>query len=130
MKLHFLWTGIETLLTEVITAKTVRPLYGENTGKGLWLVGDQGIYLMANTSDGEINSRPKADGLLPCVYAAECNPATMAFEDWWANKQITFGGDDGVEFLPLADIVAFRRDDPVQLVIEFAGGTFTLTTLS
>ncbi len=55
-KLHFPWSEIEKLLTEVITAKTARPLYGKETGNGLCLVGDQGVLLMAHTNDGEVNS--------------------------------------------------------------------------
>lgn len=46
MKLHFSWTQIEKALEEVRTASTARPLYEEETGKGLWLVGDEGVYLM------------------------------------------------------------------------------------
>lgn len=130
MKLHFPWDDIEKLLTEIITAKTARPLYGEVTGKGLWLVGDQGVYLMANTTDGEINSKPKQDGKHFVVYAEECDPTRMPFEDWWFNKQISFGGDDGVEFFALDDIVAFRRDDPTHLVVEFAIGEIHLTTVT
>jgi hypothetical protein len=38
------------------------------------------------------------------VYANEVNPDTMPFDAWWANKTRGFGGDDGVEFLPIADI--------------------------
>lgn len=52
MQLNFPWTGIETLLEEIRSAKTVKPMYKRKTGKGFWLVGDQGVYLMANTSDG------------------------------------------------------------------------------
>ncbi len=52
MKMHFKWDGVEKLLEEVRTAKTARDLYEQKTGKGIWLVGDHGVYLMANTSDG------------------------------------------------------------------------------
>jgi hypothetical protein len=130
MKLHFPWSGIETLLTEVITAKTVRPLFDEQTGKGLWLVGDQGVYLMANTTDGEINSKPKPDNTNAVVYADECDPTRMAFEDWWANKRRSFGNDDGVEFIPLLDFITFRRDDPTHLVVDFTDGKLGLTTIT
>ena len=46
MKLHFPWNEIEKLIEEVDTATIARTLYEEETGKGLWLVGDQGVYLM------------------------------------------------------------------------------------
>ena len=33
------------------------------------------------------------------VYAEECNPDTMPFEEWWHAKRASFGGDDGCEFI-------------------------------
>lgn len=70
------------------------PYYGLRPGKdekpGLWLVGDQGVYLLSN-------------GILPngnkplVVYAEECDPCTN--DDWFDVKRRTFGGDDGVEFI-------------------------------
>ncbi|WP_414462442.1 DUF3085 domain-containing protein [Hyphomicrobium sp. DY-1] len=128
MKLHFPWSDIEKLLTEVITATTARPLYGEKTGKGLWLVGDQGVYLMANTTDGEVNSKRREGDKHVVVYAAECDPTKLPFEEWWNNKRASFGGDDGVEFFPLADIVAYRKNDPTHLVIEFQGNNIAIFT--
>lgn len=64
---------------------------------GLWLVGDQGIYLMTNgprprNEDGSLS----AQGL---AYAEEADPTTMSNEDCWEAKQALFGGDDGVEFI-------------------------------
>lgn len=61
----------------------------------LWLVYDQGIYLMPNT--------PFAEGQKTAnlAYAAECNPQKMAFDEWWEAKQHLVGGDDGVESLPI-----------------------------
>jgi len=129
MKLHFPWDGIEKLLTEVITAKTAQPLYGEVTGKGLWLAGDDGVYLMANTTDGEINSKRKPDEKHFVVYAEECDPTRMPFDDWWANKRMTFGGDDGVEFFSLANIVKFRRLDPTHLAVDFRATRMVLTAV-
>lgn len=119
MKLHFPWDGIEKLLTEVITAKTARTLYGEVTGPGLWLAGDDGVYLLANTTDGEVNATRKPGEKAFVVHAEECDPTRMPFEAWWANKQVTFGGDDGVEFFSLANIVKFRRLNPTHLAVEF-----------
>jgi hypothetical protein len=74
------------------------------TGKGLWLVGDQGVYLMPNTTDGpRAASRKPGDGNF-VVYARECDPTKLEFDTWWANKRASFGGDDGVEFIAMADI--------------------------
>src|SRR5262245_55604034 len=112
MKLHFPWNEIEMALQEVRTAATARPLYGKDTGKGLWLVGDEGVYFMPNTTDGiHHKCRSKSDPLL-VVYARECDPNKLAFDTWWANKRASFGGDDGVEFLELADIEKFAAGKP------------------
>jgi hypothetical protein len=45
---------------------------GEITGKGLWLVGDQGVYLMPNT-DGKTRT---------IAYARECDPTKLEFDEW------------------------------------------------
>ncbi len=104
MELHFEWSGIERILEEVRTAKTAKADYSGNTDKGIWLVGDQGVYLMANTSDGIHNSKMKKDDKHFVVYADQCNPDKMEFDEWWANKRASFGGDDGVEVITLEEI--------------------------
>ena len=127
MKLHFPWDEIEKALQEVRTATTVRPLYGNDTGKGLWLVGDEGVYFMPNTTDGiHHKSRNKGDVLL-AVYAKECNPTKLDFDTWWANKRATFGGDDGVEFFKLANVEKFAVGNPKYLVAAFTPTRITLS---
>jgi hypothetical protein len=119
MKLHFPWDGIGQLLEEVRTAATARPLHARYTGKGLWLVGDQGVYLMPNTTDG-IHHKSLAKGAPRLiVYAAECDPTRLDFDTWWANKRRSFGADDGVEFFKLAAIEQFAPAKPKYLVAEF-----------
>lgn len=105
MKLHFPLKDIDKLLEELNTAKTAQPLYGEETGKGFWLVGDQGVYLMANTSDGIHHLKLGKNERRPVVYARECNPDTMEFDDWWEAKRQSFGGDDGSEFIGLDEVL-------------------------
>lgn len=60
------------------------------------LVGDEGVYLAVSTPPAK---RPF------CIYAIECNPKTCAFDDWWAMKQKTFGGSDGIERVDLDAII-------------------------
>jgi hypothetical protein len=127
MKLHFPWNEIDKLLEEVRTATAARPLYGKDTGKGLWLVGDQGVYFMANTADGKLHKNLTKGARRPVVYARECDPATLPFEIWWANKQASFGGDDGVEFFSLAQIEQFGANNPRYLVAEFTPNRIALT---
>lgn len=62
------------------------------------------LYLMANTSDGVHNRKIKKDDKHFVVYANQCNPETMEFDDWWAYKRASFGGDDGVETIKLEEI--------------------------
>jgi len=133
MKLHFPWNGIQKLIEEVNSAKTVKPLYGQNTPKGLWLVGDEGVYLMPNTTDGMHHSKPEHVEKPIVVYADECNPQTMDFDDWWENKRASFGGDDGVEFLDLKGIESLVEHgasdgyEPSQLTIDFSDNQFAIS---
>lgn len=77
------------------------PYYGLRPGKdeqpGLWLVGDQGVYLMSN-------GKPPDGAKLSVVYAEECDPRTN--DDWFAVKRRTFGGDDGVDFIDAEQLEA------------------------
>ncbi len=115
MKLHFEWKGVERLLEEINSAKTARTLYEEETGKGFWLVGDHGVYLMANTTDGKYNSKRQKDEKHFVVYAEEVNPEKMEFDDWWDNKRRIYGGDDNVDFLDVADIEKMAAQKPTPI---------------
>lgn len=81
----------------------------EDISPGLILVGDRGVYLMTNIQDGanfkDLVFDSNSDGFRKdCVYAAECNPNTMAFDSWWSSKQAGFGPDDGCEFLAMPNV--------------------------
>lgn len=112
MKLHFSWNEVEKALEEVKTATTARTLYEAETGKGLWLVGDQGVYLMPNTTDGVHHRKLKKDETRLVVYAKECDPTKLEFDEWWENKRASFGGDDGVEFFELTEIERLASTAP------------------
>jgi len=62
---------------------------------GLILVGDDGVYLMANVANETVLS----SGVPHVAYAAEVNPKTLPFDQWWEAKRASFGGDDGTVFL-------------------------------
>ncbi len=68
----------------------------KNERPGLWLVGDEGVYILSNGKLAE-DQRPLV------VYAQECDPKTNP--DYWHYKRQHFGGDDGVEFLDAAMLV-------------------------
>lgn len=129
MKLHFAIDEIKKAIEEIKSGKTARDLYGEKTGKGFWLVGDQGVYLMPNTSDGAlaIAKRPKEN--LFVVYAKECDPIKLEFDTWWENKQESYGGDDGCDFIPLSDIenIVIEVPDIKHIVIDIRPESFTIS---
>jgi hypothetical protein len=80
--------------------KVLGPEHKARFERGLCLVGDDGVYFMSN-HDGQRAS--KKTGRRPIAYAIECNPDTCP--DWWEVKQDSFGGDDGVEFIPIVDVM-------------------------
>ena len=124
MQLTFPWTGVEKIREELHSAKTIFPLYKRKTGKGFWLVGDQGVYLMHNTKDGIHHKKLKKDDKRLVVYADECNPDKMEFDAWWEAKRNSFGGDDGVEFIDLDSVENLAANapspkaKPIALVID------------
>lgn len=70
---------------------------------GLWLVGDEGVYVMSN---GKL-----AEGQRPLVmYADECDPKTNP--NYWHYKRRYFGGDDGVEFIDAVELEKLVADQP------------------
>jgi hypothetical protein len=58
----------------------------------LILVKDQGIYFMSNG----VPALPRAEGDSHVVYANECNPHAMPFEEWYQAGRTIMGGDDTV----------------------------------
>lgn len=81
---------------------------GKNVEKGGWpdkdnidksklkpaliLVKDQGIYFMSNG----VPELPRTEDESHVVYANECNPRTMKFEQWYDAGRTIMGGDDTV----------------------------------
>ena len=98
MIIHFERASVARLLAHSRAAPSHEPSYAERYANirptaGLWLVGDQGVYLMSN-------GRPALpmDGA-HALYAIEIDPTKVSFDEWWAAKRAAFGGDDGVEAL-------------------------------
>lgn len=110
--LTFPWSKVAKLIVEIDTATTARPLHGRDTGKGFWLVGDEGVYLMANTTDGKLHRR-RSDYKISPVYADQCDPTRMHFDQWWEAKRTLYGGDDGVDFFPLTGLETILADPPM-----------------
>lgn len=105
--LTFYTFEVERLLEHTMAAKKHEKLYDiEGTDKpGLLLVGDSGVYFMSNGRPG-----PSHKGDQHIAVAVNCNPKTNAFDDWWAVKQATFGGDDGCEFVDAETIQRWVKE--------------------
>lgn len=124
MLLRFNKSDVKLLLTHTKLAPAHTMPYGDGVPApaGLLLVGDHGVYLMSNGSpnlliDGT-QGKPSPTCKAKVVYAEECNPETMPFDEWWEAKRNTFGGDDGVEFLPVDEVETGMDYDPDFWVIE------------
>ena len=88
---------------------------------GLWLVGDEGVYLMSN---GHLKVQ---EDMSHVCYAEECNPLTMEFEDWRFTKDQSFGADDGVDFIPAASLIKVLQLEGEQtLSIELDQNSLTI----
>lgn len=102
------------------------PHYGLAPGKdekpGVWLVGDEGVYIMSN---GKL-----ADGQLSFViYAEECDPKTNP--DYWHYKRQYFGGDDGIDFLDAELLVRSIEAlaSATHLTIEMTDDSMAITPI-
>jgi hypothetical protein len=117
----FPWPEVAKALDELRAATVVRPLYEQVTGKGLWLAGDDGVYLMPNA----------AAPTRTIVYAKECDPTKLEFDDWWQVKRATFGGDDGIEFISIEEIerisAGLPGEQPMSLCINFTPKRMTIS---
>jgi hypothetical protein len=65
----------------------------------LWLVHDQGLYLMSGAAE-QLRS---PDGKHSVVYAKGCNPYTDS--NYWDFSRLLVGGDDFVDRIPLESFV-------------------------
>ena len=102
MRLTFPRDRVLTLVEHTKAADKHKTLYDKVTGPGLWLVGDDGVYLMSNSETMLVSDDSNLVHFI--CYANEVNPKTMEFDDWWDAKRRSFGGDDGCDFLKLESI--------------------------
>lgn len=83
------------------------PYYGTRPGKGerpgLWLVGDEGVYILSN---GKLAEGQKA----LVIHSEECRP--VGNPDWWDYKRRWFGADDGIEYIDAEQLVPLLDRNP------------------
>lgn len=103
------------------------PFYGlkpnEGETPGVWLVGDQGVYIMSN---GKL-----ASGDRPLVlYSDECHP--VGNPDWHDYKHRHFGGDDGIEFIDAEQLISLfeRNFRSTHLHVRLSGTEVSLSLIT
>jgi hypothetical protein len=103
------------------------PYYGTRPGEGekpgIWLVGDEGVYIMSN---GKL-----AEGERPLViYSEQCHPAGNP--DWWDYKRRHFGGDDGIEFIEAERLIPLfdRHRRSTHLNVELTETEIALSLIT
>lgn len=99
--LHFCANAALKLLDHSFKADAYKKTCAGKTGPGFLLVGDNGVYLMSTGLPMLPN--PLKNSAHQVVYAKGCNPDEDPFDCWWNLKRRTFGGDDGVDFLPMTE---------------------------
>lgn len=102
------------------------PHYGLAPGKdekpGLWLVGDEGVYILSNGKLAE-EQRPLV------VYAEECDPKSNP--DYWHYKRQHFGADDGIDFLDAKMLVTLiaAAPDATDITITMTDDSIAITPI-
>ena len=87
--------GLQTLAEQTLKTTFFKMPYTNETTKekGLWLVKDEGIYLMKAFAQPA-----KSEKDMPIVYAESFDP--YKDEDVWDRSVDAVGGDDFAQFLP------------------------------
>lgn len=121
-------TAVQRLVDHARTAPEHLPLYGELAKRAaLWIVGDEGIYLMSNGSPalmavGELDRSGGGPGRRWICYANYCSPDDPP--DYWAHihKAVRGGNDFVIAVDALANLQAVidRADDVVVIVTDGA----------
>ena len=95
-KLRFAAAEVRLIVEHTQKATDHRATYGGTPAAALWLVKDQGVYLMSSAKE----SLPGEGGKMnKVVYAKGYDPDKDA--DVWEKGQDAMGGDDCVNALPL-----------------------------
>tara|TARA_R100001440_G_scaffold7772_2_gene15121 strand:+ start:141 stop:506 length:366 start_codon:yes stop_codon:yes gene_type:complete len=108
---------LKQLAEETRKSKDIKKPYTREkaTNKGVWLVKDEGIYLMnAFSTKGKENL---------VVYADGYNPNKR---DCWEDCVHAVGGDDFAEFVPLDDGQLYRLRVDGNLTIKWGETSFSV----
>lgn len=127
-RMSFNRVGVERCLRHAQAAARHIPLSGQKqpVPACLWLVGDEGIYLMSNGDP--YDPRRVGHRAQHIVYATECSPRTLSPPRLDEAKRAIFGGDDGIDWILASDVaMALATYDPgAPLLIDISEKTISL----
>tara|TARA_R100000278_G_scaffold85251_1_gene65167 strand:- start:7 stop:384 length:378 start_codon:yes stop_codon:yes gene_type:complete len=103
--------GLQTLAEQTLKTTFFKMPYTNETTKekGLWLVKDEGIYLMKAFAVSEKD--------MPIVYAESFDP--YKDEDVWDRSVDAVGGDDFAMFLPFSEAGLNLMKKGVDTCVEY-----------
>lgn len=114
---------VDKLLTEISTTKAApahHKYWNKTVGPQIQIVGDHGVYLMGN----HVRENTKPGESYDVIYANECDPTKMPFDDWYDTKRRVFGGDDGVDLFPVdtmeSIVLAAKKAGKANIKIVFS----------
>lgn len=127
-KLVFKRAGVLPLVAHAKASADHSPTYGRKPEAGLFLVHDQGIYLMSSglprlMADGTLGDE-KSKGPSMVAYAKDCHP--IEDEDFWDNARDLVGGDDFAELLPLRFFEALETSPDETFIIRANANSFAM----
>ena len=93
-----------------------------STTPTLIIVGDEGVYFMT----GGGTDQNSVSHTHPIAYAEGCNPKVDEFDDWWAKKGSTWGGDDGADTVQVSEIQGILDKCKTHLIVAFEEKSFTI----
>lgn len=91
---------------------------------GLFLVHDQGVYLMSNAEPRDVVLKDGREHSY-VTYAEHCNPDTD--EDWWDNSRELVGGDDFAVVIPVSRTWLTKCGRYEELEVSLTGDEITWT---
>ena len=95
--LKFDYDEVRELYDHALSCEEFKGAYGQKPVPSLFLVHDQGVYLMSAGIPHLPNTAGKPESS-KVAYAEGCSPDD---DDWWDEARRLVGGDDFAEVLPL-----------------------------
>jgi len=111
MILTFPFDAVRKLLSESLKNEFYTAVNGEDRGKGMHLVADEGIYLMTNAVKSIRDQ-------MCIVFADQCNPRQMPPIQWRQFKVDSFGRHGINLFIPLKEFERVASRNPRSVVLE------------